>query len=109
MSKYINLFPLNIAVLKPYFHNSSRATSRSNRKTCSVKKVFLQFRKTNRKTPESESPFKYSCRPYACNVIKIETLAPVFSCEFCEISKNAFSYRTPQVAASELLVIYISN
>ena len=104
MSKYINLFPLNIAVLKPYFHNSSRATSRSNRKTCSVKKVFLQFRKTNRKTPQSESPFWYSCRPYACNVIKIETLAPVFSFEFCEISKNTFSYRTPQVAASELLI-----
>ena len=24
-----------------------------------------------------------------------------FSCEFCEISKNTFSYRTPPVAASE--------
>ena len=30
-----------------------------------------------------------------------ETLAHVFSCEFCEISKNTFSYRTPPVAASE--------
>ena len=29
-----------------------------------------------------------------------ETLAQVFSCEFCEISKNTFFYRTPQVAAS---------
>ena len=28
-------------------------------------------------------------------------LAQVFSCEFCEISKNTFSYRTPPVAASE--------
>ena len=36
----------------------------------------------------------------ACNFIKIETLAQVFSCEFCEISKNTFSYRTPPVAAS---------
>ena len=26
----------------------------------------------------------------------------LFSCEFCEISKNNFSYRTPLVAASEL-------
>ena len=25
----------------------------------------------------------------------------VFSCEFCEISKNTFSYRTPPVAASD--------
>ena len=29
-----------------------------------------------------------------CNFIKKETLAQVFSCEFCEISKNIFSYRT---------------
>ena len=36
----------------------------------------------------------------ACNFIKIETLAQVFSCEFCEISQNTFSYRTPPVAAS---------
>ena len=35
--------------------------------------------------------------------IKIETLAQVFSCEFCEISKNTFSYRTPPVAASVLM------
>ena len=33
--------------------------------------------------------------------IKKETLALVFSCEFCEISKNTFSYRTPLVAASD--------
>ena len=32
--------------------------------------------------------------------IKKETLAQVFSCEFCEFSKNTFSYRTPPVAAS---------
>ena len=36
----------------------------------------------------------------ACNFINIEILAQVFSCEFCEISKNTFSYRTPLVAAS---------
>ena len=28
-----------------------------------------------------------------------ETLAQMFSCEFCEISKNIFFYRTPHVAA----------
>ena len=38
--------------------------------------------------------------PEACNFIKNETLAPVFSCEFCEISKDTFFYRTPLVAAS---------
>ena len=34
------------------------------------------------------------------NFIKKETLAQVFSCEFSEISKNTFFYRTPLVAAS---------
>ena len=28
----------------------------------------------------------------ACNFIKIETLAQVFSCEFCEIFNNAFFF-----------------
>ena len=37
----------------------------------------------------------------ACNFIKKETLAQVFSCEFCEISKNTFSQRTPLVGASQ--------
>ena len=36
----------------------------------------------------------------ACNFIKKEALAQVFSCEFCEISKNTFFYKTPLVAAS---------
>ena len=29
-----------------------------------------------------------------------ESLTQVFSCEFCEISKNIFFHRTPLVAAS---------
>ena len=36
----------------------------------------------------------------ACNFIKKETLVQVFSCEFCEISKNTFLYRTLLVATS---------
>ena len=39
--------------------------------------------------------------PEACNIIKKEILAQVFPYEFCEISKNTFSYGTPPVAASE--------
>ena len=31
----------------------------------------------------------------------------VFSCEFCEISKNAFFHRTPLVAVSENIVLII--
>ena len=36
----------------------------------------------------------------ACKFIKKETLSQVFSCEFCEISKNTFLHRTPLVAVS---------
>ena len=39
-------------------------------------------------------------RSEACNVITKETLALVLPCEFCEIFKGTFSYRTPPMAAS---------
>ena len=38
--------------------------------------------------------------PQACNFIKKETLAQVFSCEFCEISKNTFSAEHLRTTAS---------
>ena len=38
--------------------------------------------------------------PQTCNFIKKETLAQVFSCEFCETSKNNFLQRTHLMAAS---------
>ena len=48
--------------------------------------------------------FKLNISKKRCskNMFEIETLAQVFSYEFCEISKNTFSYRTPPVAASDL-------
>ena len=33
---------------------------------------------------------KHLCQSQACNFVKKETLAQVFSCEFCEISRNTF-------------------
>ena len=70
---------------------------------CSVKKVSVEISQNSQENTCSvpESLFWQSCRPKACNFIKKETPAQVFSCEFCEISKNTFSYRTPPVAASE--------
>ena len=44
-----------------------------------------------------------------CNFIKKETLAQVFSCEFCEIFNNTFFYRTPSVAASISAVLYFQE
>ena len=39
--------------------------------------------------------------PEASNFIKKETLAQVFSCEFCEISKNNFSIEHLSTTASD--------
>ena len=50
-----------------------------------------------------QCPFNDPLTGAACNFIKKETLAQVFSCEFYEfyeISKSTFSHRTPLVAAS---------
>ena len=49
---------------------------RSSYRRCSIKKDVKNFAKFT--------------RLQACNVIKKENLAQVFSCEFCEISQNAF-------------------
>ena len=51
----------------------------------------------------SESLFYWSCRCEVWNFIKKETLAQVFSCEFCEIFKNTFSYRAPLVVGSVVI------
>ena len=43
---------------------------------------------------------KLQAEAEACNFIEKETVAHMFSCEFCKFSKNTFLYRTPPVAAS---------
>ena len=43
----------------------------------------------------------------SCNFTKKETLAQMFSCEFCEISKKTF-FRAPAVAASEFQLTWES-
>ena len=39
--------------------------------------------------------------PKACNFIKKETLAQLFSCKFCEISKDTLFYKNLWMTASE--------
>ena len=68
---------------------------------CSVKEVFLKI---------SQNPLENTCTRVSFLIklkvsglqffLKKETLAQVFSCEFCEIFKNTFFYRTTMVAAS---------
>ena len=45
----------------------------------------------------------------AFNFIKKETLTQVFSFEFCEVSNNAFSYRTPPLSASDISTFLIKD
>ena len=59
--------------------------------TCSVKKVFLEISQNSQENTCARASF----------LIKLQALAQVFSCEFCEISKNTFFYRTPLVVAPE--------
>ena len=66
------------------------ALDRSSHRQCSVKKGVLGiFAKFTGKHP-CQSLFLIKLQVEACNFIKKETLAQVFSCEFCEISKNTF-------------------
>ena len=62
---------------------------------CSVKKVFLEISQNSQENTCARVSF-------LINFIIKEILTQVFSCEFCEISKNTFSYRAPPVTASEL-------
>ena len=63
---------------------------RSSHQWCSMKKgVLRNFTKFTGKHLR-QSLFFNKIAGKACNFIKKETLAQVFSCEFCEISKNTF-------------------
>ena len=73
--------------------------TRSSRQRCFVKKVFLKF--TGKRL--CQSLFFNEIAGGACNFIKREILAQVFSPEFYEIFKNIFFYRRPPVAAFEKL------
>ena len=63
-------------------NNNHLSSNKSSHQRCSVKKVFLEIHRKTPVSPVSPAP--------ACNFIKKETLAQVFSCEFCKISKNIF-------------------
>ena len=70
--------------MKFYFHSY-----RSSHRRCSVGKgVLRNFTKFTGKHLCQSLYFNKVAG--ACNFIKIEALAQVFSCEFCEISKNTF-------------------
>ena len=85
---------------------------RSKHRRCSIKKALLKdfavftgkhlylFNKDTLQRVDAAT-CRVESRSLACNFIKKETLAQVFSCEFCEISKNNFFIEHLWTAASE--------
>ena len=63
--------------------------------------MFLEISQNSKESTCTRVSFLIKLRTWGLQLIKKETLAQVFSCEYCEISKNTFSYRAPPVAASE--------
>ena len=67
---------------------------------CSVKKVFFEVLQNSQENTCASVSLLVKLHPQACNFIKNETLAQVFSCEFWDICKNTLSHRAPPMAAS---------
>ena len=70
---------------------------RSSQRKYSVKKIFLEISQNSQENTCARVSFfnkVTDLRPQACNLVKKETLAQVFYCEFCEISKNTFLQNT---------------
>ena len=64
--------------------------------SCYVKKVFLEIPQNLQENTRARDSFLIKLQALDC---KKESLAQVFSCEFREISKNTFFYRTPSDAS----------
>ena len=79
--------------------HSLQVTPESVAQKYSVKEVFLEISQNSQESTCARVSFLIK--------FKKETLAQVFFCEFCEISKNILFYRTPPVAASVTHIILL--
>ena len=68
------------------------------------KKVFLEISQNSQENTCARVSFLIKLQAETCNFIKKETLAQVFSCEFCEISKNTFFIEHFWTTASKLMI-----
>ena len=89
---------MKIFATSPCFH---AVIARSNRAEVFCTKLSFKISQNPYKNTHVGVSFLIKIEPKACNVIKKETLAKVFFCEFCESFKNSFFYRTPLIAAPE--------
>ena len=72
-----------------FLYNLKFLNKESVAQTCSVRNVFLEISQNSQGNTCAGVYFLIKLQA-ACNFIKKETLAQVFSYEFCEISKNIF-------------------
>ena len=68
---------------------------RSSYQRYSVKKVFLDISQNSQENNCARVSFLIKLETSVVQLYYCKTLAQVFSCEFCKIFKNTFSYRTP--------------
>ena len=80
--------------MKKFYLKNTFLTAEAVVWRCSKKKVFLEISQNLQENTCATEPF------LIINDIKKDSLAQVFSCEFCEISKNTFFYRARPVAGS---------
>ena len=81
--------------------NFKNALNRSSRQVICKKGALKNFTKFTGKHLCLGRICFLTKRPEVCNFIQKENLAQVFSCEFYEIFKNTYFYRTHLVAVSE--------
>ena len=73
---------------------------RSSHQRHSIKKLSLEILQNSQESTCAGVYFLLKLQASACNSIKKQTLAQVFSCEFCEIFKNTFFTEHLQATAS---------
>ena len=66
--------------------------------------MFLEISQNSQENTSAGECFLKKLQALACSFIKKETPAQVFSCEFCKICENFFSYRIPPLATCERAV-----
>ena len=78
---------------------------RSSHRWCSIKKIFSKSSQISQENTCAWISFLVKLQASAFNFIKKETLAQVFSCEFCEILKDIFFVEHIRVTTSYLACI----
>ena len=99
---YVNI--VKIKEVEPLFHMCSErypGRIRSSHRRCSIKKVFLKISQNSQEKTCAKVSLLIKLQASACNYIKKETPAQMFSCELCEIIKNIFFTEHLRVTASE--------